>query len=156
VAWCVITTAVPGYWDLFGHTLLGSDTVAGRAAWVLSFVTPQVPAWFTVWIDKQTHRTLELRMTAAAHFSQHRYGPFNAPLTISPPRRQPASCDQTQLHLRYRCVPQLPVCASGLRVTCRRLRHPANGRTTRTCARVPPVGCFRFPIDLDALCLTSR
>jgi hypothetical protein len=68
--------------------LLGSDTVAGRAVWVVSFVTPQVPAWFTIWIDKKTHRTLELRMTAAAHFMHHRYGPFNAPLTITSPRRQ--------------------------------------------------------------------
>jgi hypothetical protein len=65
--------------------LLGSDTVAGRAVWVISFVTPQVPAWFTIWIDKRTDRTLELRMTAAAHFMHHRYGPFNAPLTVSPP-----------------------------------------------------------------------
>jgi hypothetical protein len=70
--------------------LLGSDTVAGRAVWVVSFVTPQVPAWFTIWIDKTTHRTLELRMTAAAHFMHHRYGPFNAPLTISPPRHHAA------------------------------------------------------------------
>jgi hypothetical protein len=27
-------------------------------------------------------------MTAAAHFMHHRYGPFNAPLTITSPRRQ--------------------------------------------------------------------
>jgi hypothetical protein len=74
-----VTTPVNPY-------LLGSDTVAGRAVWVVSFVTPQVPAWFTAWIDKKTHRTLELRMTAAAHFMHHRYGPFNAPLRISPPR----------------------------------------------------------------------
>jgi hypothetical protein len=54
--------------------------------WVVSFVTPQVPAWFTIWIDKRTYRTLELRMIAAAHFMHHLYGPFNAPLAISPPR----------------------------------------------------------------------
>jgi hypothetical protein len=66
--------------------LLGSDTVGGHATSIVSFVTPQVPAWFTVWIDKKTHRVLELRMTAAAHFMHHRYGPFNAPLTIKPPR----------------------------------------------------------------------
>ena len=59
--------------------------------WVVSFVTPQVPAWFTIWIDKQTHRTLELRMIAAAHFMLHRYAPFNAPLTISPPRLDQAN-----------------------------------------------------------------
>jgi hypothetical protein len=71
--------------------LLGSDTVAARAVWVVSFVTPRVPAWFTIWIDKKTHHTLELRMTAAAHFMHHRYGPFNTPLTISPPRHHAAA-----------------------------------------------------------------
>jgi hypothetical protein len=74
-----VTTPVNAY-------LLGSATVAGRAVSVVSFATPQVPAWFTIWIDKRTHRTLELRMTAAAHFMHHRYGPFDAPLTIGPPR----------------------------------------------------------------------
>jgi len=68
--------------------LLGSDSVGDRAVWVVSFVTPQVPAWFTVWIDKKTRRTLELRMLAAGHFMHHRYGPFNAPLTIRPPGRR--------------------------------------------------------------------
>ena len=68
--------------------LLGSDSVGGHAVWVVSFVTPQVPAWFTIWIDKKTHRTLELRMTGAGHFMHHRYGPFNAPLTINPPGRR--------------------------------------------------------------------
>jgi hypothetical protein len=76
-----VTTPVDPY-------LLGSDSVGGHAVWVVSFGTPQVPAWFTIWIDKKTHRTLELRMTAAGHFMHHRYGPFNAPLTINPPGRR--------------------------------------------------------------------
>ena len=67
--------------------LLGSASVGGHAVWVVSFVTPRVPAWFTIWIDKKTRRTLQLRMTAAAHFMLHRYGPFNARLTIRPPSR---------------------------------------------------------------------
>jgi hypothetical protein len=78
IPWWVTTPVEP-------H-LLGGGRVAGRPVWVVSFVTPQVPAWFTIWIDKRTHRTLELRMTAAAHFMHHRYGPFDAPLTVSPPR----------------------------------------------------------------------
>jgi hypothetical protein len=78
---------------LLGHHavdpyLLGSESVGGHAVWVVSFVTPQVPAWFTIWIDKKTHRTLELRMTAAGQFMHHRYSPFNAPLTINPPGRR--------------------------------------------------------------------
>jgi hypothetical protein len=44
-----------------------------------------MPAFFTVWIAKATGRTLELRMTAAAHFMHHRYGPFDAPEQIRAP-----------------------------------------------------------------------
>jgi hypothetical protein len=67
--------------------VLGSDSLRGRPAWIVSFATPAVPAWFTIWIDKQTHRTLELRMTAAAHFMRHRYGPFDGRLSVEPPSR---------------------------------------------------------------------
>jgi hypothetical protein len=54
---------------------------------IVAFVDPKGPAWFTVWLDTLTTRPLALRMTAGAHFMQHRYWSFNAPLNISPPRR---------------------------------------------------------------------
>lgn len=66
-------------------SLLGSATVGGHRSWVVSFAAPQMPAFFTVWIDRETYRTLRLRMTTAAHFMRHEYGPFDAPLTITPP-----------------------------------------------------------------------
>ncbi|HEY6835518.1 MAG TPA: hypothetical protein VI142_03525 [Gaiellaceae bacterium] len=66
--------------------VLGSATVNGHPVWLVSFVTPSVPAWFTAWIDKRDYRTLQMRMTAASHFMFHRYTQFNAPLKIVPPR----------------------------------------------------------------------
>jgi hypothetical protein len=68
-------------------TLLGSGTVAGRPVWRISFVDPSVPAWYTTSIDKQTHRTLALEMTAPAHFMRHAYSGFDALLSIEPPPR---------------------------------------------------------------------
>jgi len=65
--------------------LLGSAAVGGRQTWVVSFANPQTPAYFTAWIDKRTFRTLQLHMTAAAHFMVHRYGSFDRPLRIVPP-----------------------------------------------------------------------
>ena len=65
--------------------ILGSSTLHGRPVWLVSFATPSVPAWFTAWIDKRSYRTLQLRMTAPAHFMFHRYTEFNAPLKIRPP-----------------------------------------------------------------------
>jgi hypothetical protein len=67
-------------------TILGSATVQGRPVWVISFAAPQTPGFFTIWVDKSNHRTLELDMTAAAHFMHHTYGQFNAALSITPPR----------------------------------------------------------------------
>ncbi len=55
-------------------------------AWIVSFLDRGTPAWFTLTIDRRSYRTLGLEMTAAAHFMRHRYGPFNAPVSIRPPR----------------------------------------------------------------------
>jgi hypothetical protein len=53
--------------------------------WQVSFVDPGVPAWYTASIDKRTHRTLALEMTAPAHFMRHVYSGFDAPLEIVVP-----------------------------------------------------------------------
>jgi len=63
--------------------LLGETRTTSR----VSFFDPQLNAWFELWIQKGTLRTLELRMTATAHFMHDRYGPFDAPLRIEPPVR---------------------------------------------------------------------
>lgn len=65
--------------------LLGTAHVAGRRLWVVSFATPTVPAWFTIWIDPRSLRTVELRMTAAAHFMHHVYSGFNQSLRVEAP-----------------------------------------------------------------------
>jgi hypothetical protein len=79
--------AIRPFWvgDVQDATLLGHAVVRGRRTWVVSFAAPQMPAFFTVWVDERTQRTLRLRMTASAHFMLHDYGPFDAPLRISAP-----------------------------------------------------------------------
>lgn len=67
-------------------TVLGSTTVQGHPVWVISFADPQTPGFFTIWVDKSNHRTLELKMTATAHFMHHVYTGFNAPISIQPPK----------------------------------------------------------------------
>ena len=66
--------------------VVGSGIVRGRPVWRVTFFDPRTPAWFSLALDKQTLRTFELRMVATAHFMHHVYGPFNAPLTLEPPR----------------------------------------------------------------------
>jgi hypothetical protein len=80
--------SITPYWGgtLEDVMLLGTTRIAGRPAWIVSFAAPQFPAFFTVWIDRKTHRALKLHMTASAHFMQHAYGPFNTPIKITPPK----------------------------------------------------------------------
>ena len=51
----------------------------------LSWLDPGVPAWFTGTFDRRTARPVQLRMTATAHFMQHRYVTFNHGVRIVPP-----------------------------------------------------------------------
>jgi hypothetical protein len=51
----------------------------------LSWFDPGVPSWFTGTFDRATARPIELRMTAAAHFMQHRYLAFDRGVRIVPP-----------------------------------------------------------------------
>jgi hypothetical protein len=80
--------AIAPYWAgiVEDPTLLGSTTVRGRPAWIVSFAAPQIPAFFQIDVDKATDRTLVLEMTASAHFMHHSYGPFDSRLAIRPPR----------------------------------------------------------------------
>jgi hypothetical protein len=75
------------YWTplVTDATMLGSTTIKGQPVSVVSFADPQTPGFFTIWVDKQNHRVLELQMTAAAHFMHHTYTGFDAPLKVVPP-----------------------------------------------------------------------
>ena len=65
--------------------LIGHGRLRGRRVWFVSFYDPRGTAFFTIAVEKETLRTLDLRMTAAAHFMHQRYSRFNAPLNIMPP-----------------------------------------------------------------------
>ena len=56
------------------------------ATYVISFLKPLGPTWFTLTLDRRTLRPRALRMTTTSHFMTHRYTRFNAPPRIRPPR----------------------------------------------------------------------
>jgi hypothetical protein len=65
----------------------GAHVVGATAtAWRITFFDPRTPGWFAISVDKRTLRTLDLRMTATAHFMHEQYGPFDAPLRVVPPK----------------------------------------------------------------------
>jgi hypothetical protein len=53
--------------------------------WRVAFLDPTIPAWFEVTLDRRTMRTLDVHMTAAAHFMHDRYLRFNTRVRITPP-----------------------------------------------------------------------
>jgi copper transport protein len=55
------------------------------SSYVVAFMKPLGPTWFTVRFDRRTLLPRNLRMTTAAHFMTHRYKRFNAPLRITVP-----------------------------------------------------------------------
>ena len=65
--------------------IVASPTIRGHRAWRITFFDPRTPAWFTVVLDRQSLRTLELHMVTTAHFMHDVYGPFNEPLRLRPP-----------------------------------------------------------------------
>jgi hypothetical protein len=54
--------------------------------YVVAFMKPLGPVWFTVRLDRKTLLPRNLRMTAAAHFMTHLYTRFNGARKIFPPR----------------------------------------------------------------------
>jgi copper transport protein len=65
--------------------VLRASVLGGRRVLVVSFLDPVGPAWFTIQVEPRTGRTLDVRMTAAAHFMHERYSGFDAPVEIRPP-----------------------------------------------------------------------
>jgi hypothetical protein len=59
---------------------------ATPTTYVVSFMKPLGPTWFTLRLERKTLLPRDLRMTTAAHFMTHRYTRFNAPVQIKPPR----------------------------------------------------------------------
>jgi copper transport protein len=58
---------------------------ATPTTYVVSFLKPVGPAWFTVRLDRKTLLPRDLQMTAPAHFMTHRYRGFNAAARIKAP-----------------------------------------------------------------------
>jgi len=74
------------FWDRVTDAhVLGTAQLGRHRVWRVSFFDPSTPAWFEASIERATGRTLELDMIAASHFMHDVYGPFDAPLRVTPP-----------------------------------------------------------------------
>jgi hypothetical protein len=76
---------VPPWQSVTDAHVLGNVTYAGRPATRASFFDPGSPAWFTIVVDRKTHRTLELDMVTNAHFMHDVFRGFDSTPAIVPP-----------------------------------------------------------------------
>jgi hypothetical protein len=82
-----IRQPIPLWQGVSNAHVLGTSTLQGRPVVRASFFDPQLHAWFTIVVDRATMHTLDLHMTATAHFMHEVYGPFDSPLRIVPPAK---------------------------------------------------------------------
>jgi copper transport protein len=68
-----------------GHVRNAYVLSSTPTTYVVSFLKPIGPAWFTLVLDRRTMLPRTLRMTAAAHFMHHRYSHVNRAPKIKPP-----------------------------------------------------------------------
>jgi copper transport protein len=68
-----------------GHVTNAYILSSTPKTYVVSFLKPIGPAWFTLALDRRTMLPETLRMTATAHFMHHRYDHFNSAPRIKPP-----------------------------------------------------------------------
>jgi hypothetical protein len=76
---------IPPWVGVTDADVVGKTNSDGRPALVVTFFDPNTPAWFRLVVDRTTHRTLDLRMVATAHFMHDRLHSFNAAPPIRPP-----------------------------------------------------------------------
>jgi hypothetical protein len=69
----------------FAH-VVGTGTVHGRAVWRVSFLDRSTPAWFTIFVDTASYRTMRVDMVAQAHFMRQANRGFDRATSIDPPR----------------------------------------------------------------------
>jgi hypothetical protein len=68
----------------FAH-VIGTAAIDGRPVWRVSFLDRSTPAWFTIFVDRATYRTLRVDMVAQAHFMSQANRAFNRAARIQPP-----------------------------------------------------------------------
>ncbi len=65
--------------------IMGTDTVDGMPTQVLTFVRPDVPAWFRVWVSQSDGIIQREEMRAEGHIMDHTFADLNGPISVQPP-----------------------------------------------------------------------
>jgi hypothetical protein len=81
-----IRQPVPPWVGVTDAHVVGSAEVRGRPAVIVTLFDPNTPSWLRLVLDRETLRTLDLRMVATAHFMHDRFHSFDETPDVRPPR----------------------------------------------------------------------
>lgn len=65
---------------------LDPGRIDGRPVERVSFLDPNLPAWYTVSADPSSHALVRMDMVATAHFMRDEYHGLDVPVSVTPPR----------------------------------------------------------------------
>jgi hypothetical protein len=75
------------FWrDPAAARVLGTESIKGERYRIVSFLRPDLPAWFRLWVGASDGVVVRQEMRAEGHIMDDRYSEFNGPLEIKPPR----------------------------------------------------------------------
>jgi copper transport protein len=66
--------------------LVGTETVDGVPCEIITFVRPDVPAWFRIWVSQTAGIVQREEMRAEGHLMDHTFADLNGPITVQPPQ----------------------------------------------------------------------
>ena len=66
--------------------IVGTDTVDGVPTQILTFLRPDVPAWFRVWVNQSDGIIRREEMRAEGHIMDHTFADLNGPINVEPPK----------------------------------------------------------------------
>jgi len=66
--------------------VVGTETVDGVPSQMITFVRPDVPAWFRVWVSESGGIIQREEMRAEGHIMDHAFSDLNGPISVQPPQ----------------------------------------------------------------------
>ena len=65
--------------------LVGTESIDSSPAEIITFLRPDVPAWFRIWVGKSDGVVLREEMRAEGHIMEHDFADLNRPISVQPP-----------------------------------------------------------------------
>ena len=66
--------------------IVGTETVDGVPCQIITFLRPDVPSWFRIWVGQADGIVKREEMRAEGHLMDHTFADLNGPISVQPPQ----------------------------------------------------------------------